>query len=55
MRLRNASALLALILAAGVASDFSVSASGDKAGGRASGPVMLRMASASSGVSEPRR
>jgi TRAP-type C4-dicarboxylate transport system substrate-binding protein len=50
MRLGKAGALLALALAA--AAGCSASAGGDKAGGPAGGPVVLRMASTSSGPSD---
>lgn len=52
MRPGKAGALLALALAAAAASGCSASASSDKAGGSAGGPVVLRMASISSGVSD---
>ena len=51
MRLTKAGALLALTLAAVVVSGCSAAAGGDKAGGPAGGPVVLRMASTPAGVS----
>jgi TRAP-type transport system periplasmic protein len=45
MKLANTGALLALTLAAVVVSGCSAAAGGDKAGGPAGGPVVLRMAS----------
>jgi TRAP-type C4-dicarboxylate transport system substrate-binding protein len=50
MKLRIAGAVVALVLAADV-SGCSASAGGDKAGGPAGGPVVLRMASTPSGLS----
>lgn len=47
MKLMQASALLVLAVAAATATGCSASAGGDKAGGSASGPVVLRMASTS--------
>jgi TRAP-type transport system periplasmic protein len=52
MKLAKAGALLALILAAVVVSGCSAAAGGDKAGGPAGGPVVLRMAGTPSGVSD---
>jgi TRAP-type C4-dicarboxylate transport system substrate-binding protein len=51
MKLTKAGALLALALAATLASGCSASGGGDKAGGPAGGPVVLRMASATSDLS----
>ncbi len=51
MRLTKAGALLALALAAAAAAGCSAWAGGDKAGGPAGGPVVLRMASTPSGLS----
>ena len=51
MKLTNAGAVLALVLAA-VVSGCSASAGADKAGGPAAGPVVLRMASQPSGLSD---
>jgi TRAP-type C4-dicarboxylate transport system substrate-binding protein len=45
MKLRKASALLVLAVAVATAAGCSASAGGDKAGGSAGGPVVLRMAS----------
>jgi TRAP-type C4-dicarboxylate transport system substrate-binding protein len=53
MRIRKASAMLALALAVVIASGCSAPAGGDKAGGPAGGPVVLRMASASSDPPPP--
>jgi TRAP-type transport system periplasmic protein len=52
MRLRKAGALLALALAAVAAAGCTASAGGDKAGGPAGGPVVLRMASTPWSVSD---
>jgi TRAP-type transport system periplasmic protein len=52
MKLKKAGALLALAVAATVASGCSASGGGDKAGGPAGGPVVLRMASATSDLSD---
>jgi len=51
MKLTKAGALLALALAATIASGCGASGGGDKAGGTAGGPVVLRMASATSDLS----
>jgi TRAP-type C4-dicarboxylate transport system substrate-binding protein len=51
MKLTRAGAVLALVLAATMASGCSTSGGGDKAGGPAGGPVVLRMASATSDLS----
>jgi TRAP-type transport system periplasmic protein len=48
MRRTRAGALLTLILGAAIAAGCSATAGGDKAGGPAGGPVVLRMASTSS-------
>ena len=52
MKLRKAGALLALALAATVASGCGASPGGDKAGGPVGGPVVLRMASIPGSVSD---
>jgi TRAP-type C4-dicarboxylate transport system substrate-binding protein len=52
MRLRKAGAVLALILAVVAAAGCGAAGGGDKAGGPARGPVVLRMASASSDLSD---
>jgi len=52
MALTKACAVFALALAAAVATGCSAVASGDKAGGQAAAPVVLRMASAPSGLSD---
>jgi TRAP-type C4-dicarboxylate transport system substrate-binding protein len=52
MTLRKAGVLLALALAATVASGCSASGGGDKAGGVAGGPAVLRMASTPSGLDD---
>jgi TRAP-type C4-dicarboxylate transport system substrate-binding protein len=53
MRIRTAGALSALVLAAVAAAGCGAVASGDKAGGPAGGPVVLRMASTSSNPPPP--
>jgi TRAP-type C4-dicarboxylate transport system substrate-binding protein len=53
MKLMKAGALLALALAAVAAAGCSASAGGDKAGGPADGPVVLRMVSTSSNPPPP--
>lgn len=52
MALRKACAVFALALAAALASGCSASRNGDKAGGQAGAVVVLRMASAPSGLSD---
>ena len=52
MKLKKTGALLALALAATAAAGCNASAGGDKAGGLAGGPVVLRMASATSQPSQ---